>query len=135
MNRSVGMYEGGVYVPHVHDGKAIVGYDQAADKFYFIATDDSGAMLCRQMVVDVETLEWVPLVGGESTPVAKYILADMDTTSDPSYYGHVDKGGGWYILRLNDASGQVRYARGASGYTTAWTARAAQTYDYFSITF
>jgi hypothetical protein len=133
--KNLGGYSGGKYIPDVHDNKALVGYDAVADEFYFIAADEDGALLCRQQVVDVETLEWVNATGGESTPTSKYIISDMDTSADPNYFGYVDKSGAWYIMKLSESTGEMRYAKGASGYAAAWAAKAAQSYDYFSATF
>lgn len=132
---SIGKYEGGKYVPNVHGSAAILGYDVAGDEFFFIATDDDGALLCRQQVVDVETLEWVNATGGESTPTSRYIISDMDVSADPNYFGYLDKAGSWYIMRMSEATGETRYARGSSGYAAAWASKDVQSYDYFSATF
>lgn len=47
------------------------------------------------------------------------------------YFGYVNREGEWYIAERNSTTGTYRYTRGASGYTTAWTAREANNYDYF----
>jgi hypothetical protein len=59
----------------------------------------------------------------------------MDVSSDPMYVGYVDPDGAWYIMEFNNASGTARYVKGSSGYTTAWTNRAAQTYGYYNAVF
>lgn len=64
-----------------------------------------------------------------------YKLSDMATGSDPSYFGYVDAAGNWYIMKLTDSTGQARYVKGASGYTTAWTGRAGLTYGYYDAIF
>jgi hypothetical protein len=133
-NRSIGIYEGGAFIPNVHDAKALAGYDVLADKFYFVATDEDGALLCRQQVVNVDTLEWENVTGGEVSPLSRYAITDMDDAADPAYYGYVDQVGNWYIMRMTTA-GEVRYAKGASGYAAAWTARAGQSYGLFNATF
>jgi len=51
------------------------------------------------------------------------------------YVGYVDPDGAWYIMEFNNASGTARYVKGSSGYTTAWTNRAAQTYGYYNAVF
>lgn len=60
----------------------------------------------------------------------QYKVCDVDDSSTPKYYGFADKDENWYILRDN-GSGQYRYAKGSGSYTTAWTDRATQNYDYF----
>ena len=59
----------------------------------------------------------------------------MDVSSDPMYVGYVDPDGAWYIMEFNNASGTARYVKGSSGYTTAWTNRAIQSYDYYNEVF
>lgn len=60
-----------------------------------------------------------------------YSMSDFDTSSDPSYIGYTDASGAWYIIKMTNSTGQCRYVKGASGYATAWTNRASQTYDYY----
>jgi hypothetical protein len=67
--------------------------------------------------------------------LARYRCADLDESGDPKYYGFIDTDGAWYILRYNVASGQIRYAKGASGYTIAWANASGQSYDYYYTTF
>ena len=67
--------------------------------------------------------------------VQKYRFSDMDVSGDPLYVGYVDPDGAWYIMEFNNASGTARYVKGSSGYTTAWTNRAAQTYGYYNAVF
>jgi len=120
MSEPVGKYVGGRFVPNDHDTKAIIGYDSLLDRFYFVAIDEDGALITRNQVVDVDTLEWVNEVGGGGTsPTARYMIADMDMAG----------AGNWYIMRMTEATGLIRYAKGASGYAAAWTARAGQSYD------
>lgn len=126
----VGKYSGGRYVPHVHDAKALIGYDELSDAFFFIATDSDGALLVRGQVVDVETLEWVNEVGGSgSPPTSRYVISDI---SDP-YYGYLDAAGSWYIMKLE--AGEARYAKGASGYAAAWADKEGQDYGLADVTF
>ena len=130
MSNPVGKYEGGVFVPNVHDAKAIIGYDGAGDRFYFVSIDEDGALITRNQVVDVETLEWVNEVGGGGQPpTSRYMISDIE---DP-HYGYVDAAGNWYIMKLD--GGQARYCKGTSGYAAAWAGRAAQSYDLANVTF
>ena len=65
-----------------------------------------------------------------------YKVADQDNT-DPYYFGFINNEGQWYIMKQS-TSGSVtsyRYCKGSSGYATAWTNRATQTYDYLSVIF
>jgi len=71
----------------------------------------------------------------EILELQKYRFSDMDVSGDPLYVGYVDPDGAWYIMEFNNASGTARYVKGSSGYTTAWTNRAAQTYGYYNAVF
>lgn len=62
-----------------------------------------------------------------------YQISDMDASGSTEYYGFVNASGAWYILEITNTS--ARYAKGASGYTTAWTARAEQSYGYYNAVF
>lgn len=70
----------------------------------------------------------------EKEPTDGYEVNDVDDTTYPSYYGFVDKDGNWYITQ-EDSGGAFRYVRGATDYSTNWTNRATQSYDYFSSVF
>ena len=71
----------------------------------------------------------------EILELQKYRFSDMDVSSDPMYVGYVDPDGAWYIMEFNNASGTARYVKGSSGYTTAWTNRAIQSYGYYNAVF
>lgn len=60
---------------------------------------------------------------------AKYKISDIDDSGTTKYFGFTDKDGNWFIMSLTTTD--VRYIKGASGYTTNWAARAGLTYDYF----
>jgi hypothetical protein len=62
-----------------------------------------------------------------------YKAADLDDDAEPNYYGFVEPGGNWYILK--EESKTYRYCKGSSGYSTAWTNRASQSYNYLDVTF
>ena len=64
-----------------------------------------------------------------------YALNNYDATSDPVYLGY-EKSNGYYVLKeINLANETVKYFRGYSAYATAWTARAAKSYDTYHAIF
>lgn len=69
----------------------------------------------------------------EKKPTDGYNISQVDDAT-PSYYGYVEKGGAWYIVK-EDATGAYRYAKGSSNFSTSWTGRAALSYDYFNAVF
>lgn len=86
-------------------------------------------------VMTVENLEYAPtgaMVRKVNDPMDGYRIADIDDAS-PSYYGFTRTDGSWYILR--NSSNAFRYVKGAANYSTAWTNRASQTFDYLSVVF
>lgn len=66
-----------------------------------------------------------------------FFIADKDDDATPNYFGFLNRNGEWYILKETVSAGAdtYRYTKGASGYTTAWTNRATEPYDYFNTTF
>ena len=65
--------------------------------------------------------------------LGEYYISDKDDDTTTKYYGFVRSDGAWYIMRETTDSGDqlYRYVAGSSAYTTAWTNRATQSYDYF----
>lgn len=68
-----------------------------------------------------------------STPTDGYKISDIDSSS-PAYYGFIDKTGRWFIMK-EGASGDYRYVKGTSSYSTNWTGRAALSYNTFDAVF
>lgn len=66
-------------------------------------------------------------------PTEGYSITDKDNDGTPNYYGYTNQFGAWYIMKETVSAGAdtYRYAKGTSGYTTAWTGRVDLTYDYF----
>lgn len=64
-----------------------------------------------------------------------YHMDDFDVSGNPIYVGYQHKTGKYYIQRFNTTTGAVDYTAGASSYSTAWTNRASESYDEFSVTF
>jgi len=75
-----------------------------------------------------------PLDGlsGRTSPTDRYRFTDYDDSGTVQYFGYTDENGGWYIMALDTGNKEARYAKGDSGYTTAWTGRASLSYGYFS---
>lgn len=76
-----------------------------------------------------------PLLVETQDNLQDYFIDDIDKSGDPVYIGYQDKGGAYYIQRYNKSTGAVDYTKGASAYSTAWTNRATESYDEFSVTF
>lgn len=64
-----------------------------------------------------------------------YKLARLPVPGDVlTYLGYLDKDGNWYIAEIDETNGTMKYVKGTSGFTTAWSNRASQTYlDFDSI--
>lgn len=83
--------------------------------------------------VAIKNSSGVQIDPAEKQPTDGYKIAQLDDSS-PAYYGFLDKSGNWYIME-EDSSGDYRYAKGASSFSTNWTNRAALSYDYFDAVF
>lgn len=68
-----------------------------------------------------------------STPTDGYKISDIDS-STPAYYGFTNKAGKWFIMK-EGTSGDYRYKKGDTSYSTNWTNRTSLTYDYFNVVF
>ncbi len=66
-------------------------------------------------------------------PTDGYRINQLDDSS-PAYYGFTEKGGAWFIMK-EDSSGNYRYTKGTSDFSTNWTGRAALSYDYYDVIF
>jgi hypothetical protein len=80
------------------------------------------------------TVNLKDIAGNKIDPAEKqatdgYRINQIDD-STPAFYGFQNASGAWYIMR-EDASGNYRYTKGASDFSTNWTNRASLTYDYF----
>lgn len=75
------------------------------------------------------------LAAAEIDPLAGYntnnLVEEVDGTI---YFGLENASGNWAIKKIA-TDGTTTYSKGASGYSTAWTNRATQTYDTFDNTF
>jgi hypothetical protein len=99
----------------------ITNSKRTSNSDYIVEAEDIGGGVLRQTVK----------VSNQDA-LAEYRASDseMDTTS---YYGFLTTTGAWYIMK--DTGTSYRYAKGDSDYPTAWTGRAALTYDYYNEVF
>ncbi len=106
-----------------------------------IASGTGNNALIESKLTTLNTTATTILTGVQSNTTAitdnlsQYKVNDLDDVSNPRYYGYVEKGGAWYILKEDISAKTYRYTKGTSGYTTAWANRASQTYDYYDNTF
>lgn len=64
--------------------------------------------------------------------VAGFAASDTDISDGTyNYYGFLKADGSWYIMQTTKNQSQLRYFKGTSGYTTAWTNKSTHAYDYF----
>lgn len=63
-------------------------------------------------------------------PTDSYIISEIDE-SYISYYGFINKEGGWFIMREDPDNGSFRYTKGDSDFSGNWTGRENQNYDYY----
>ncbi len=65
-----------------------------------------------------------------------YKLARLPVPGDTlTYLGYLDKDGNWYIAEIDETNGTMKYVKGTSGFTTAWSNRASNTYEDFNSIF
>lgn len=85
--------------------------------------------------------EWVKWDGAITLgdTLGNYKASDIPTTAEASddtkYYGYIDTDGLWYIMRTVDSTGTIRFTKGTSGYTTAWTGKTGHSYGYYDAIF
>lgn len=70
-----------------------------------------------------------------SNTIEKYEISDLDTSGDPSYFGYVNSNGNWYIKKLNESNGTIRFIADSSEYSTNWINRANLIYNMYSEVF
>ena len=146
--------------------RKIVGHTASAAAL-ILRCNDSGVLLSQLMALDTQTTslpiqvacdeDGKLYVAGDFTAnigdievavddVEQYILdmqihykiANMDTgNATYDYFGFLDKGGNYYIMRQDKTGGDSAflYSSGASGYAAAWTGRAGESYAIFSTEF
>lgn len=68
---------------------------------------------------------------GNEQKGVEYKSSDMDTLSNPKYFGSITQEGDWIILEMMNNS-DLRYIKGSANYSTNWTNRAALSYVLYS---
>ncbi|MFC1600645.1 hypothetical protein ACFL25_01040, partial [Patescibacteria group bacterium] len=63
-------------------------------------------------------------------PTDSYIISEIDE-SYVSFYGFINKEGGWYIMKEDPDVGSFRYTKGETDFTTNWAEREKLNYDYY----
>lgn len=66
----------------------------------------------------------------ERQPTDGYIISEVDN-GEFTFYGFVNKNGGWYIMKENPDTGSFRYTKGESNFPGGWNDRKLLNYDYF----
>lgn len=117
-----------------------------------LGDDNVTGLHMLQWVWDSNTLEWVkmeqPTIEAGNLELAvddleqytldqllQYQIARYDASGNPIYVGMLDKDGNYFIKRINTSTGVIDYSAGASGFTTAWTNRATESYNDFDTEF
>lgn len=65
----------------------------------------------------------------------QYKLSNYDTSTTTIYLGYEDKDGNYFIKKIDTTTGAITFTKGTSGYSTAWTNRATESYASFATTF
>jgi hypothetical protein len=69
----------------------------------------------------------------ENSPTDGYSISQIDD-SVPSYFGFINKDGGWFIMR-EDEDSAYRYTKGEKDFTPNWKNRVKLDYNYFDKVF
>lgn len=128
----------GVSGSAVAEGK-ILGIFDPGDGFarpYWIdppASVPNGTIVNDILVWNGTEYEAQQLIVGKATD--SYALSDFEMDATTSYFGYEDSSGNWYIKEWTRSTDSFQFVKGASGYSTAWTNRASQTYASYEATF
>ncbi len=69
-----------------------------------------------------------------ATPTDGYNISEVDDDV-VSYYGFINKQGGWFIMKGDTNTGTFRYAKGGSDFPNNWKNRKNLKYDYLDKVF
>lgn len=64
-------------------------------------------------------------------PLDGYKISEIDDIEEVSYYGFINKDGGWLIMRQDADTSTFRYTKGDSDFPKNWEKRGQFMYDYF----
>ena len=106
-------------------GVALYGTPDGTN-IYRLKVNSDGSLNVTGLSVTASTL---------AKPTDAYSISNIESDATYSYYGYEDKDGAWYIMRKTEATGVFLYAAGASGYSSAWTGKAGQSYASYATTF
>ena len=70
------------------------------------------------------------------SPLVKFMPVNETSSGIPLYYSFIDAEGIYYIMEYNETNGTMRYYANDNAvyaHDTAWTARAALTYNRFDL--
>jgi len=67
-------------------------------------------------------------------PTDNYIISNVDYGIN-TYYGFIDQGDGWFIMKEDINNGTYRYIKGNSNFDNNWNSRENLKYDYFNRVF
>ena len=84
--------------------------------------------------ISVKDIDGNKINPAEKQPTDGYKISQVDDDDYPAYYGYVHQSGAWYIMQ-EDSSGNYRYTKGDSNFSTNWTRRVLLSYDYFDTVF
>jgi hypothetical protein len=66
----------------------------------------------------------------ERQPTDGYRISEIDD-NELTFYGFINKNGGWFIMKEDPNAGSFRYIKGESDFPGNWTNRESLKYDYF----
>jgi len=92
------------------------------------------ANISEMGTVAVKNLSGSKIDPAEKSPTDGYYISEVDDATSISYFGFINKGSQWYIMR-QDIDGAFRYARGDSSFSASWANRENLNYDRFDNVF
>lgn len=66
----------------------------------------------------------------ERQPLDGYIISEIDD-GYVAYYGFINSGGAWYVMKEDPEDGSFRYIKGGTNFSSNWVSRENLDYDYF----
>lgn len=86
----------------------------------------------RALGPGISTPESIPAGGtsAQALPMEGYKISEIDEGSI-TYYGFINKDGGWLIMKEDMDTSSFRYAKGDLNFPASWAKRENLKYDYF----